>query len=76
MITSIYLILTVSPFQAVFNALAAQGIRLDQYCAVTHPSEPNYVASVGGDFWGMGDDDLYNIPAKCVTTSSVIRFIS
>jgi hypothetical protein len=62
--------LTVPPFQATFNQLATEGIRLDQYYAVTHPSEPNYVASVGGDFWGMADDNLYNIPAKSVTTAS------
>jgi Phosphoesterase family len=60
----------VLPIQAAFNELATQGVRLDQYCALTHPSEPNYVASVGGDFFGMGDDNLYNIPPKCVTTAS------
>ena len=48
-----------------FAALTEQGILLSQYYAVTHPSEPNYAATVGGDFWGMGDDDWYNIPAKC-----------
>lgn len=47
-----------------FSALKEQGILLSQYYAVTHPSEPNYAAVVGGDFWAMGDDDLYNIPAK------------
>ena len=31
-----------------------------------HLSEPNYVVSVGWEFWGMGDDDLYSIPSKCV----------
>jgi hypothetical protein len=34
--------------------LAAQGITLSNYFAVTHPSEPNYVASHGGDNFGMG----------------------
>lgn len=28
--------------------LASQGITLSNYYGVTHPSEPNYVASVGG----------------------------
>lgn len=51
--------------QATFNSLAKQGVLLDQYYALTHPSEPNYVATVGGDFWGMGDDNFYNIPSKC-----------
>jgi hypothetical protein len=36
--------------------LAAQGILLTNYNGVTHPSEPNYVASIAGDFFGMGDD--------------------
>ena len=49
-----------------FQELQTQGILLSQYYAVTHPSEPNYVAAVGGDFWGMADDNLYNIPAKYV----------
>ena len=38
--------------------LAAQGITLSNYFAVTHPSEPNYVASHGGDNFGMDNDDL------------------
>ena len=49
-----------------FIQLKEQAILLGQYYALTHPSEPNYAASVGGDFWGMADDDLYNIPAKYV----------
>lgn len=27
--------------------------------SVTHPSEPNYIASVSGDFYGLADDDFY-----------------
>ena len=38
---------------------AAQGITLFNYFAVTHPSEPNYVASHGGDNFGMDNDNLY-----------------
>src|SRR5271168_2719237 len=33
-------------------ALAAQGITLTNYWALTHPSEPNYLASAGGDYFG------------------------
>ena len=33
--------------------LASKGITLNNYFGVTHPSEPNYVASVGGDNFGM-----------------------
>lgn len=33
--------------------LATQGIKLTNHFAVTHPSQPNYVAAVGGDYFGM-----------------------
>jgi hypothetical protein len=33
--------------------LATLGITLTNYFGVTHPSEPNYVAAVGGDNFGM-----------------------
>ncbi|KAI0261864.1 phosphoesterase family-domain-containing protein [Gloeopeniophorella convolvens] len=58
---------------AAFTNLAKQGILLDQYYALTHPSEPNYVAVVGGDFWGMADDDLYNIPANISTVVDLLE---
>lgn len=34
--------------------LATKGVTLTNYYGVTHPSEPNYVAAVGGDNFGMG----------------------
>ena len=40
-------------------ALAAKGVTLSNYFGVTHPSEPNYVAAIGGDYFGMDND-------KCV----------
>ncbi|KAL4246948.1 hypothetical protein ABKN59_007698 [Abortiporus biennis] len=56
-----------------FQNLATQGILLSSYYAVTHPSEPNYVASLGGDFFGMGDDNLYNIPANISTAIDLLE---
>ncbi|KAK0103535.1 hypothetical protein ONS95_005555 [Cadophora gregata] len=36
--------------------VASQGITLTNYKAITHPSQPNYVASVGGQtHWVLGD---------------------
>lgn len=32
--------------------------------AITHPSEPNYVAAVGGSNFGITNDDYYNIPSN------------
>ncbi|KAF8557382.1 hypothetical protein OG21DRAFT_1520464 [Imleria badia] len=51
----------------VFQNLSAQGILLTSYYAVTHPSEPNYIASVGGDFFGLATDDLTYIPNNMST---------
>lgn len=56
-----------------FMALKEQGLLLSQFYAVTHPSEPNYAAVVGGDFWGMGDDNLYNIPANISTVIDLLE---
>ncbi|KAJ6454370.1 phosphoesterase family-domain-containing protein [Mycena sanguinolenta] len=47
-----------------FESLAEQGILLTNYNGVTHPSEPNYLASAGGDFWGLADDNMYHIPSN------------
>ncbi|KAE8415262.1 phosphoesterase-domain-containing protein [Aspergillus pseudocaelatus] len=47
--------------------LASQGILLTNYFGVTHPSQPNYCASVGGDTWGMDHDSLIDMPANIST---------
>jgi hypothetical protein len=52
--------------QAEFRALAEKGVLLDRYYALTHPSQPNYVAAVGGSFWGMADDDFYSVSSQYV----------
>ncbi|KAG6375815.1 hypothetical protein JVT61DRAFT_2672 [Boletus reticuloceps] len=46
----------------VYKKLASKGILLTSYYGVTHPSEPNYIASVGGDFFGLAADSLTYIP--------------
>ncbi|TDL14836.1 hypothetical protein BD410DRAFT_756958 [Rickenella mellea] len=51
-----------------FQKYIKQGLLLDSYYAVTHPSvKPNYVASIGGDFFGMHDDNFYSIPNNIST---------
>lgn len=47
--------------------LASHGITLNNYFGVTHPSEPNYVAAIGGDNFGM-DNDNFNQVASNVST--------
>src|SRR5215831_2461194 len=41
------------------NALAQQFGLATMYFGVTHPSEPNYVSILGGDFFGVADDNPY-----------------
>ncbi|KAF8589081.1 hypothetical protein K439DRAFT_462946 [Ramaria rubella] len=56
-----------------FRTLAEGGILLDNYFSLTHPSEPNYAAVAGGDYWGMGDDNLYNIPQNISTIVDLLE---
>jgi len=41
--------------------------------AVTHPSEPNYAAVVGGDYYGIGDDALHMIPSQVATVVEILE---
>jgi acid phosphatase len=47
-----------------FANIAKQGILLTNFNAITHPSEPNYVAAAGGSNFGINNDDYYNIPSN------------
>ncbi|KAL2821225.1 acid phosphatase [Aspergillus granulosus] len=52
--------------------LASQGILLTNYFGVTHPSMPNYCASVGGDTWGMDHDNFVQMPANISTVADLL----
>ncbi|KAI0033321.1 phosphoesterase family-domain-containing protein [Vararia minispora EC-137] len=56
-----------------FMELAKQGITLDQYYALTHPSEPNYIATVGGDFFGLFGDEFIHIPSNVSTVVDLLE---
>ncbi|QSZ31746.1 hypothetical protein DSL72_001314 [Monilinia vaccinii-corymbosi] len=47
--------------------LTKQGILLENYYGLTHPSQPNYIASVGGDFFGLNHDEFVQIPHNVTT---------
>ncbi|KAH3678448.1 hypothetical protein WICMUC_001465 [Wickerhamomyces mucosus] len=47
--------------------LAQYGITLDNYWALTHPSEPNYIAAVGGDYFALNDDRFITLPSNVST---------
>jgi phospholipase C len=50
-----------NPLAPKINALAQTYGLATNYFGVTHPSEPNYVASIGGSFFGIQDDNSYLI---------------
>jgi len=47
-----------------FNALARRGQLLTNYWALTHPSQPNYVAMLFGDTMGITNSDVTDIPGR------------
>ncbi|RDW82412.1 hypothetical protein BP6252_03524 [Coleophoma cylindrospora] len=47
--------------------LRKQGILLTEYYGLTHPSQPNYIASVGGDYFGLNHDGFVRIPQNVST---------
>ncbi len=50
------------------NALASKYGLATNYYGVTHPSEPNYLANIAGDFFGVQDDNqFYCTPALATT---------
>ncbi|KAF4119886.1 acid phosphatase [Geosmithia morbida] len=56
-----------------FSWLASKGITLTSYHAVTHPSEPNYAASVSGDHFGMQNDDFNRFDANVSTVIDLLE---
>ncbi len=45
------------------KALAKQYGLATNYWAITHPSEPNYIAMISGDTFGVRDDNSYKVNA-------------
>ncbi|CAL3973440.1 unnamed protein product [Diplocarpon coronariae] len=42
--------------------LTREGILLTSYYSLTHSSQPNYIASIGGDYFGLDHDGFVRIP--------------
>jgi acid phosphatase len=49
------------------QALIKEGVLLKNYWGLTHPSQPNYIASVGGDYFGLDHDGYVTIPQNVST---------
>ncbi|TVY22668.1 putative acid phosphatase [Lachnellula hyalina] len=55
-----------------FQFFAEKGITLTNNLALTHPSEPNYMAAVGGDYFGLDGDPFIQVPQN---VSSVVDLL-
>ncbi|KAJ5930066.1 hypothetical protein N7466_005559 [Penicillium verhagenii] len=53
--------------------LASLGITLTNYYAITHPSQPNYVAAVGGNTFDIADDDTHYISSSTKTIVDLLE---
>lgn len=65
--------ITCWPLPANFAYLATQGILLTNYLAVTHPSQPNYVAAVGGSTHGISSDSFSRISSSSKTIVDLLE---
>ena len=51
------------------SSLAARGMLFTQSFAMTHPSQPNYIALFSGSTQGVSDDDRHDLSAPNLATS-------
>jgi Phosphoesterase family len=56
----------------IINALAADYGLATQYTGVSDPSEPNYVAMLGGTDFGISSDDPYFFPGHTVSAENLM----
>ncbi|KAL7953312.1 phosphoesterase family domain-containing protein [Trichoderma compactum] len=56
-----------------FTYFAKKGVKLTNFFGVTHPSEPNYMASIAGDYFGMENDDLWSLDFNVSTVIDLLE---
>ncbi|POR30868.1 Putative acid phosphatase [Tolypocladium paradoxum] len=56
-----------------FKWFATKGITLTNYFAVTHPSQPNYMAAIAGDYFGMDGDGFDRSPLNVSTVIDLLE---
>jgi hypothetical protein len=59
-------------YAPILNALANDYGVATNYTGVADPSEPNYVAMLGGDFFGINTDDPYWFPGQTVNAANLM----
>jgi len=55
-----------------FNRLASQGLDMQNFHGVMHPSQTNYIASIAGELCNMTDDDP---PSQPLTQRTIVDLI-
>ncbi|KAK3371532.1 phosphoesterase family-domain-containing protein [Lasiosphaeria ovina] len=53
--------------------LKRRGILLTRYYAHTHPSQPNYLAAVAGDYFGLNHDENVRVPEDVFTVVDLLE---
>jgi hypothetical protein len=61
-----------NPAAPIINALASAYGLATQYTGVSDPSEPNYVAMLGGSDFGISSDDPYFFPGHTVNAANLM----
>ena len=61
-----------NPNAPILNALAQDYGLATNYRGVADPSEPNYVAMLGGDFFGINSDDPYWFPGHTIRANNLM----
>jgi Phosphoesterase family len=61
-----------NPAAPIINSLAASYGLATQYTGVSDPSEPNYVAMLGGSDFGIASDDPYFFPGQTVNADNLM----
>ena len=46
---------------------------MTRYYAHTHPSQPNYLAAVSGDYYGLNHDEWVRIPENVATVVDLLE---
>lgn len=67
-----YTELSADSFLANFKWFSKKGITLTNYFAATHPSQPNYMAGIAGDYFGMNHDDFLRSPLNVSTVIDLL----
>lgn len=64
-------LLTILP-AANFTIFRQKGLSLTSYYGVTHPSQPNYMAAIAGDYFGMQNDAFYRADRNISTVVDLL----